>query len=127
MKHLLLLIFALIGSVGCKQEWTSYEEWQIASRQQVRKTELSSHGYKIDSVFLVRNSPSEFWRTYDIYNFPEYEEGFEYVVRVEIHNRKEPPYKGVYQTVFFDKILSKTKKESENIPTDTVHYGGSID
>lgn len=116
----LLGSMALIGSVGCKQEWTSYEEWQVASKRPIMITDHMESTQRIDTLFWVRNAPSEHWRFFDIKAFPNYEKGFEYVVRVEIHNRKEPQYKITFQTALFDQILSKTPTESEGISYDTI-------
>lgn len=70
------------------------------------------------SCYIVRIGNSPDWLTIaDYINGFEYEPGFEYVIKVQEKRINNPPedYRGEY---ILKEIVSKEKKDSENLPPD---------
>ena len=67
--------------------------------------------------FFVKNEKEDKWQAYDYINDFEYEEAYEYLIRVkqEKWHNGEIQDASMYKTTLLE-VISKTKNDSENIP-----------
>lgn len=69
------------------------------------------------SCYVVKDKGSDIWRYMpeSISGF-EYETGYEYTIKVSVHNIKNPPQDASSKEYTLIEIISKEKKDSENLP-----------
>lgn len=127
MKKLLLVLFVAV-LIGCNKERPegesvlSYEEYSmvVASKKVQGVVGISTH--MVADVFAIKMEGQDIWSSFDgfIKGF-DYEAGYEYVLEVSetvfLDYRRGDPAWSEYNLI---KIISKTKKESENMPQNLI-------
>lgn len=75
-------------------------------------------GFIPQKCFLIKENEAQDWQYfYDTIDGFEYEEGFEYTITVSKREIENPPQDASSIVTTFVEIISKIKKESENLPT----------
>lgn len=121
---ILLLFLCIFGIAGCDKEMgeerqiTGYEEYVLIVASQKKPSVLWSDGYNYRAdVYGVRKEDSDEWMPLGYIEGFEFEEGYEYRLRIgETHyldRRMGQPAWTVYRLL---EVLSMEKKESENLP-----------
>lgn len=69
------------------------------------------------SCYVVKDKGSDVWRymSSSIIGF-DYEPGYEYTIKISVRNIKNPPQDGSSKEYTLRELISKEKKESENLP-----------
>lgn len=120
---LLLGLLAFVGLSSCNSERSKNEVWEIASEKlpvvHVRGAEVESNPDWW--AYIVKYKPKGEWQGVNV-SFPnfDYQEGYEYSIRVKTTYHKDVNMQDAqkWETHEFLEVLSKTKKESQNLPTE---------
>jgi len=114
----LLVSFVCAGFVSCSDDddETKVFDVTISSVQKVYDGDF------VFSPYFGKQEGDNTWKPFDyIYGF-EHEEGYEYVLKVkqEKHPNRDMADAPMYKYTLLE-VLSKVKKESENIPMQGIH------
>lgn len=126
MKKLLLMLFVTV-LIGCSKEpegesVLSYQEYSMIVASKKVQGVVGIGTNMLSDVFAIKTENKNTWSPFDgfIKGF-DYEAGYEYVLEISetvfLDYRRGDPAWSEYQLV---KIISKTKKESENVPEDLI-------
>ena len=109
-----VLCFLSLG--GCSKDGDKIETLIIASEQRLG---LSPGGGSTYPHYIVKNTEADEWRFFSSYieGF-NYETGCEYVVEIKVHEDDLDPTLADQELFSYSlhKIISKEKKDSENLP-----------
>ena len=122
MKYLFLLLSFLFVFAGCsKDESDEIITLTIASEKRMGYAGWSTN---LAPYYLAKNAEDAEWRFFSMYieGF-DYEEGYEYVVEIKVHEDPIDPTLADQALISYSlhKIISKEKKNSENLPEDISH------
>lgn len=110
------LLFAILLVTGCSK----YDNTKIITIASKKVVVENIHGEQLNMYLYKENDSDTKWSIYSSYigNF-EYESGYEYIIKVGVVS---PDLNLMDDEGYSDllKIISKIKKESENLPSDTL-------
>ncbi|MCD8182061.1 MAG: DUF4377 domain-containing protein [Bacteroides sp.] len=127
MKYILLLLSFLFVFAGCSKDDNQKDKiitLTIASEKRMGYISWSSY---VGPCYLVKDVGSDQWLFFRQYikGFdPYYEEGYEYVVELNWHIDSFDSSLADQELDSYSlrKIISKEKKDSENLPADIVPH-----
>lgn len=118
-NNVLFIVFLIFLNISCsdnKHEEDSRELiFTVASVRNEKSNieESPSYGY----IFYIKRANSTKWESfpYEILNF-NYEEGYEYIIRVKETQIKNPPQDAPSVQYSFIELINKEKKDSGSLP-----------
>lgn len=114
-----LSIFCILSLAGCSKDEDKIETLIIASEQRLG---FSPGGGNTFPYYIAKNTEDDEWRFYCSYieGF-NYETGYEYVIEIKIHEDDLDPTMADQELRSYSlhKIISKEKKDSENLPENS--------
>ncbi len=113
MKKFTYLICITIGLLSCNDNNLITPEKTLI----VASIKADCVGVDYQKCLLVKENETENWQYFysSIVGF-NYEEGFEYVIKVSERRIENPPQDGSSIETTLLEIISKTEKTSENLP-----------
>lgn len=111
-KYLIILFTLLFTS--CNKEDFMIETITIASEKAIG---IDPSGLSKREYFLIKQKASAKWEylSQNIQGF-EYERGYEYTLKVKVQTIKKPKEDQYSESYILLEVLSKEKKQSENLP-----------
>ena len=121
---LLMAIFTMVGLTSCNDEdeegrkVTGYKEYTLTVASVKLPGVLTSSGnYALADVYAVKNEQATDWEAHGSIGKFEYEEGYEYQIRISetsyLDYRMGDPAWTEYELL---EVISKERKDSENLP-----------
>lgn len=122
MKYVYLLLSFLFILTGCSKDDKKDKIITVTIASEKRMGYVGWYG-AMSSCYLVKYPESNTWSFFrsHIEGF-DYEPGYEYVVEIRVHEDPVDPNMADQELLsyFLEKIISKEKKDSENLPDNEV-------
>ena len=121
MKYIFLLLSFLIVFTGCGKDEDEKDKIVTLTIASEKRMGYAGWTGSLTPYYLAKNMEDDKWRFFCIYieGF-DYEEGYEYVVEIKVHEEPIDPTLADQELISYSlyKIISKEKKNSENLPED---------
>jgi len=116
---LLLISFICAGFVSCSDDDDDDERVFNVIISSVQKVYNTDFGF---SPYFGKQAEDDAWKPFDNIEGFEHEEGYEYILKLKQakHPDRDMADAPVYKYTLLE-VLSKVKKESENIPIQGIH------
>lgn len=121
MKYIFLLLPFLFVFTGCGKNENKKDEIVTLTIASEKRMGYAGWTGSLAPYYLAKNMEDDKWSFFCIYieGF-DYEEGYEYVVEINVHEEPVDPTLADQKLISYSlhKIISKEKKNSENLPED---------
>lgn len=123
MKYVYLLLSFLLILTGCSKDDKKDKIITVTIASEKRMGYVGGGTNQVAPYYLVKYPQSGTWRFFSLYieGF-DYEQGYEYVAEIRVHEDPIDPNMADQEIISYSlhKIISKEKKDSENLPDNDV-------